>query len=149
MLKQELFLSQPPPQYNLLPRRLSAQSPSQQPWSVSRMTTNISTEEPGRSDGHKQGELPLIQVSGEQEEIKGKIEPVRRISLELLLASTGLEAPGHQSLLSREIQRTTVDSCSLADGSSELGETIFHQTVAVIKPKKVHQPPHLAKTSLC
>ena len=44
------------------------------------------------------------------------------------------EAPGQQRLSSWAIQRATADDCSLADGSSDLGETTSLQVVVRIKP---------------
>ena len=59
-----------------------------------------------------------------EESTEGKMNPERR-ELESSSAGTGLEAPGQQYLSSWEIQRTTVDDCSLVDGSLDLGETTF------------------------
>ena len=63
-----------------------------------------------------------------EEDIKGKMKP-ERIDLESSLAGTGLEAPGQKRLSRRGMQRTTDDSCLHADGSSDLGGTIFLQAI--------------------
>ena len=70
-----------------------------------------------------------------------------RIVLESLLAGIDLEQPGQQRLSSvREMQRTTAEGCSLADGSSDLGATIFFQAVAGIEPdNQTSQFPHITK----
>ena len=63
------------------------------------------------------------------------MEP-ERIALKSSLAGADPEAPGQPRLSSREIQRTAVDGCTHADGSSKLGESIFLQAVIGVKPKK-------------
>ena len=54
--------------------------------------------------------------------------------------STGLEAPGQLRLLSRKMQRTTADGCTLTDSSSELEEIISLQAVIGVKPEKTASP---------
>ena len=53
-----------------------------------------------------------------------KMDPERR-ELESSSTGTGLEAHGQQCLSNWEMERTIVDDCSLVDGSSGLGRTIF------------------------
>ena len=63
VLKQEIFLSQPPSQYDVPPRRSSARfarSPPQQPCSVSGMTTDMSTKNPEGDGRDKRGEILYI-----------------------------------------------------------------------------------------
>ena len=45
--------------------------------------------------------------------------------LESSSADTGFEVPGQQYLSNWEMERTTVDGCSLVDGSSEMGANTF------------------------
>ena len=44
------------------------------------------------------------------------------------------EAPGQQRLSSWDIQQTTADGCSVADGSSDLGETSSLRVVVGVEP---------------
>ena len=55
---------------------------------------------------------------------EGKIEPEPG-ELESSSAGMGFEAPGQQCLSNWEMERTTVDECSLVDGSSELRKPLF------------------------
>ena len=59
-----------------------------------------------------------------EENAEGKMDPELG-QLESSPAGTGLEAPGQQCLSKWEMERTTVDSYSLVDGSSDLRETTF------------------------
>ena len=47
------------------------------------------------------------------------------MDLESSSTSTGLEAPAQQCPSNWEMERTTVDGCSLVVGSLDLGETLF------------------------
>ena len=59
-----------------------------------------------------------------EESTEGKIEPELG-ELELSSADTGFEAPGQQCLSNWKMERTSVDGCSLVDGSSDLGGKAF------------------------
>ena len=59
-----------------------------------------------------------------EERTKGKMEPELG-KLEPSSPGMGLEVPGQQCLLNRKMEQTTVDDCSLVDGSSDLGKTTF------------------------
>ena len=59
------------------------------------------------------------------------MEPEWR-ELESSSTGTSLEAPGQQCISSWKMQRTTVDDCSLVDGSSDLGENVSSLEEVVI-----------------
>ena len=62
---------------------------------------------------------------------KTKLE---RIVLESSLVITGLEIPEPPRLSTREMQRTAIDDCTYADGSSKLGKIIFLQALVGMEP---------------
>ena len=78
---------------------------------------------PEKYDRDKRGKISLVRVFEEGKNIKGKIGP-EWIELKPSLAGTGPEALGQLSISRREMQRTTVGDCSLADSCSGLGETV-------------------------
>ena len=66
-------------------------------------------------------------------EIEGRMKP-ERIGLKSQRAGTGPEAPGHQRLSSWETRRTTAGGCSLANGSSDMGEIFPFKPLLEKKP---------------
>ena len=62
-------------------------------------------------------------------------EPKRRV-LESQRNGTGVEAPTQLRLSNMDVQRTTVDGLTNADGSSGLGGVFFLQAVVGMKPEK-------------
>ena len=103
----------PSPHYDAPPRRSSAQSPPQQQCSITRVVT-----------AEKTTMERLAEKKCIEENTEGKMGPERG-ELELSSAGTGFEAPGQQCLSNGEMKRTTVDSCSFVDGSSDLGGNTF------------------------
>ena len=63
---------------------------------------------------------------------EGKMEPELEEPESSLSAGAGFEAPGHQCLSNWEMERTTVDGCSLVDWSLDLGKTTFSLEKLVI-----------------
>ena len=59
-----------------------------------------------------------------EENTEGEMDPELG-ELESSSAGTVIEAPEQQCLSNWEMEGTTVDGCSLVDGSSDLGETTF------------------------
>ena len=59
-----------------------------------------------------------------EESIEAKMDPELG-ELESSSAGTGLEAPGQQCFSNWEMERTTVNSCPLVDGSLDLGKPLF------------------------
>ena len=66
-----------------------------------------------------------------EENTEGEMDPEIG-ELESSFAGTGIGAPGQQCLSYWEMEQTTVNSCSLVDGSSDLGETTFSLEELVI-----------------
>ena len=114
-------LPRPSPQCAAPPRRPSVQSPPQQQCSVTRVV---------------KAEKTTVERSAEracmEESTEGKMNPELG-GLESSSAGTGSEAPGQQCLSNWEMERTTVDDCSLVDGSSDFGETTFSLEEFVIE----------------
>ena len=103
---QKLLLSQPPPPQCDF---LPLRSPArlpQQPCSASKMTVYTGTEQTER-----------------------RVFKSQR-------PGTGVEASGQLNLSSREVQRTTVNGFTHANGSSEIGGIFFLQVVIGMKPGK-------------
>ena len=92
------------------------------------------TKDLDSDDRDKRGKIPLIQVFGEEDAIEGKFEPERMIAIESSLAGTGPEASRQLCLSNRQMKKTAVDGCLLADGSSNLEGTISLEAVIGIKP---------------
>ena len=67
-------------------------------------------------NNQERGEIPLVQALGGE----GKMKPKRKV-LESSLAGTGPEHPGQLRIAGREMQQTTLDTCTHVDRSSELG----------------------------
>ena len=59
-----------------------------------------------------------------EENTEGKMDPELG-KLESSSAGTGITAPEMQCLSNWEMERINVGGCSLVDGSSNLGETLF------------------------
>ena len=95
--------------------------------------------EPERSDQDKCGKDLLDVYVCEEEKIKGKMGP-GRIALESSLSGTSPEAPEQPRLLLRDMQRTTVDMSTAADGSLEQEEIIHLQVVVGVKPDNQTSP---------
>ena len=95
--------------------------------------------EPERNDQDKQGEIPLLQVFGNYM-TKKKMKPEWRAP-QSQRAGTRVKAPGQLRLSGREMQRTTVDDFTHADGSSELGATISLQVVIGMRPDITDKSP--------
>ena len=97
--------------------------------------------------GKRREEDPLDVRVCKKEKTESKIEPEWIIALKSSLASTGLETPRHQRLSSREMQWTTVESCLLANGSSDLRWTLLFKPLSGENPiTKFSRLPHLAKS---
>ena len=93
--------------------------------------------------GPEEGEVLFDAHVCNEKEVEGKMTP-EQIVLESSLADTGLEAPGHQRLSSKEMQRTTASSCLLADWISNLGEPFpFKQLLGEDPITKLHHLHHL------
>ena len=89
--------------------------------------------------------IPLDVRACMDKRTEGKMEPERG-ELESLSVGTGLEAPGQQRLSTWEMQRTTVDDCSLVDGSSDLRENTYFPTDLVIGAKPYNQTSPFASS---
>ena len=72
--------------------------------------------------------MQLVQIFAGEERIAGKMSP-GQTELKSLVAVTGSKALEQLHSSIREVQQSTVDRCSLADGSSELGGTVSLQAV--------------------
>ena len=76
---------------------------------------------------------------------KGKME-LERITLELSLAGTDLEAHGQPRLTCREIRRTIVCVSTATGGSLEQGGIISFQVITGVRPNKLQKSAHFAKS---
>ena len=94
----------------------------------------MGTVDPEGNGEDKGREIPCYVHVCKEKRIQGKMEPERR-TIESSLAGTGPETPGQPRLSSRKMQRTPVDSCTHANGSSELEEIICLQAVVGMKPE--------------
>ena len=86
----------------------------------------------GKHQG-KRRKIPLDIHICKEERVEGKVEPEWR-TLKSQRAGTVVEAPGQPRLSSRGMQKTTVDWCTHADGSSEPGEFPFFKPLSESNP---------------